>query len=61
MTAEEIVFTLCTGLAGRFYLSGRLDGMSPAQLAMVAEAVALAAADAPWLHHAEPRWPLGLP
>lgn len=61
MTAEEIVFTLVTGLAGRMYLSGRLDEMDDGQLALVREAVALY----PEIlaHHAAavPEWPLGLP
>ncbi|NYI03512.1 alpha-galactosidase [Allostreptomyces psammosilenae] len=61
MTDEEIVFTLCTGLAGRFYLSGRLDGMSAGQLSLVREAVAFARETAGHLATAVPRWPLGLP
>lgn len=32
MSDEEIAFTMCTGLAGRLYLSGRLDLMDARQL-----------------------------
>jgi alpha-galactosidase len=61
MTLEECVFTLCTGLAGRFYLSGHLDRMDDARLGLVAEAVAFARADEDRLHRAHAAWPLGLP
>jgi alpha-galactosidase len=61
MTAEETAFTLVTGLAGRLYLSGPLDQLAVAQLALVHEATALY----PQViaHHAAavPQWPLGLP
>lgn len=61
MTREEIVFTLCTGLAGRLYLSGRLDRMGEPQLALVRQAVELAKRTRDHLSSAVPRWPLGLP
>ena len=61
MTLEECVFTLSTGLAGRFYLSGHLDRMDDARLGLVVEAVELARANEDWLHRAYPVWPLGLP
>jgi alpha-galactosidase len=61
MSAEEIAFTLCTGLAGRLYLSGRLDAMSQAQRDLVAEAVRVHKQMRPVLRAAVPFWPLGLP
>lgn len=61
MTDEEIVFTLCTGLAGRLYLSGKLDGMTTAQTDLVARGVDLAARWSARLAEAVPFWPLGLP
>jgi alpha-galactosidase len=61
MTDEEIAFTLCTGLAGRLYLSGRLDHMSEAQLSLVAEAVEYYKATREQLPESLPHWPLGLP
>ena len=61
MTDEEIVFTLCTGLSGRLYLSGHLDGMSGAQRALVREAVDVALARRPADESGVPFWPLGLP
>ncbi|MET0433780.1 MAG: glycoside hydrolase family 36 protein [Cellulomonas sp.] len=61
MTLEECVFTLSTGLAGRFYLSGHLDRMDSARLGLVVEAVELARANEDWLHEAHAAWPLGLP
>lgn len=59
MTDEEAAFTLVTGLAGRLYLSGRLDRMPPGRLALVREAVDVARG----LRASRrfPRWPLGLP
>jgi alpha-galactosidase len=61
MSAEEIAFTLCTGLAGRLYLSGRLDAMSQAQRDLVAEGVRVHGQMRPVLRAAVPFWPLGLP
>ena len=61
MTDEEIVFTLCTGLAGRLYLSGRLHEMTPAQAALVAGGVELAKRWTARLVESVPFWPLGLP
>ncbi|KUL41134.1 glycoside hydrolase family 36 protein [Actinoplanes awajinensis] len=59
MTDEEIVFTMCTGLLGRLYLSGRLDAMSAEQLGLVRDGV-LAHREID-LRRAVPVWPLGLP
>ena len=61
MTDEEIAFTLATGLAGRFFLSGHLDHMSAEQRALVADAVAIARSLRQHLRTARPFWPLGLP
>ncbi|WP_165372894.1 glycoside hydrolase family 36 protein [Pengzhenrongella frigida] len=61
MSDEQIVFTLCTGLAGRLYLSGHLDEMSAHQLAIVRSAVRLAQRGRPQLLRSMPIWPLGLP
>jgi alpha-galactosidase len=61
MTDEQIAFTLCTSMLGRFYLSGRLDRMSDAQRALVTEAVAAHREIAPLIERAAPSWPLGLP
>ncbi|MBL0888607.1 alpha-galactosidase [Myceligenerans sp. I2] len=61
MTDEQIVFTLCTGLAGRLYLSGCLDGMSGAQASLVGRGVELARQWSARLTEAVPFWPLGLP
>lgn len=61
MTDAETAFTLVTGLSGRLYLSGFLDGLRPAQSALVAEAVALHKRLRTGLGATEPFWPLGLP
>jgi alpha-galactosidase len=61
MTDEEIAFTLCTSMLGRFYLSGRLDGMSDEQRALVTQAVTAHREIAPLIARATPSWPLGLP
>jgi len=61
MDDEQIAFTMCTGLAGRLYLSGRLDGMHPRQRQLVREGVDLARSWSDDLLRATPGWPLGLP
>ena len=61
MTEEEVIFTLCTGLSGRLYMSGHLDRMTAAQRELVAEAVRFARTEEGWLHRSRPIWPLGLP
>jgi alpha-galactosidase len=60
-TDEQIAFTLVTGLSGRLYLSGDLDGLDERQLAIVQEAALRYPAIIG--HHARalPAWPLGLP
>lgn len=57
----ELAVTLVNGVAGRLYLSGFLDRLTPAQGARVAEAVALHKELRTGLAAARPAWPLGLP
>jgi alpha-galactosidase len=61
MSDEDIAFTLCTGLLGRLYLSGRLDLMTAEQLASVRAAVRVQHEIRADLATAVPLWPLGLP
>jgi alpha-galactosidase len=61
MSDEEIAFTMVTGLSGRLYLSGFLDGMAPEQLQLVSEATALFKQIRGDIAQAVPSWPLGLP
>lgn len=58
---DEITFTMCTGLPGRLYLSGRLDEMTGAQHALVADAVAVFKDIRADVAVSVPFWPLGLP
>ena len=60
MTPEEIVFTMCTGLAGRMILSCKVDQMDTDQLSLVREGVELARRFEGHLTSAVPTWPLGL-
>ncbi|SDT27611.1 glycoside hydrolase family 36 protein [Actinoplanes derwentensis] len=61
MSDEEIAFTMCTGLLGRLYLSGRLDTMSPGQFGSVRDGVEVFRSIRGDLATAVPVWPLGLP
>lgn len=61
MTDEEIAYTMCTGLLGRLYLSGRLDAMRPGQRELVHEGVTAYKAIRAGLDTSTPSWPLGLP
>lgn len=61
LTDEENTFTLVTGLAGRFYLSGYLNEMTDDQLARVRDAVDLARSLHRDIAGTAPAWPLGLP
>ncbi|MFF9563891.1 glycoside hydrolase family 36 protein [Leifsonia sp. NPDC014704] len=61
MSAEEVQFTLITGLSGRLYLSGFLHDLEITARALVARAVAVHKAWRPWLSRSEPFWPLGFP
>ena len=60
-TDDEIAFTLCSALLGRIHLSGHLDQMSPGQLGLVGQAVAVYKDLRGDLARAVPFWPLGLP
>lgn len=60
-TDDEIAFTLSTALLGRIYLSGHLNRMSPAQRALVAEALSVYKRVRGDIPAALPFWPLGLP
>jgi alpha-galactosidase len=61
MTDAEIVFTMCTGLLGRLYLSGRLDAMSADQRGLVRDGVDAFRQIRADLAGTVPVWPLGLP
>ena len=61
MSDEDAAFALVNGMLGRLYLSGRLDQMSPAQQAMVAEATSVYKGFRCELSASTPFWPLGLP
>ncbi|MGN9847288.1 glycoside hydrolase family 36 protein [Nonomuraea sp. H19] len=61
MSEEELAFALCTGMLGRLYLSGRLDGMRAGQLDAVRDAVRVHREMRADLARATPLWPLGLP
>jgi alpha-galactosidase len=60
-TADEIAFTLASAMLGRVHLSGHLDLMSPAQLALVASAVRVYKELRAGIARSVPFWPLGLP
>ncbi|MDT0444444.1 glycoside hydrolase family 36 protein [Streptomyces johnsoniae] len=60
MSVEESAFTLATGVLGRLYLSGHLNRMTPDQLALVGEAVAVHKELREEIAAALPFWPLGL-
>ncbi|WP_243707798.1 glycoside hydrolase family 36 protein [Micromonospora sp. KC606] len=61
MPDEQLAFTLCTGMLGRLYLSGRLDAMRPDQLRAVRDAVEAYRGIRTDLADTVPLWPLGLP
>ncbi|WP_150308123.1 glycoside hydrolase family 36 protein [Planctomonas psychrotolerans] len=61
MDDEEIVFTMCTGLAGRLYQAGVLSGMDGHRRNLVAAGVAAHKATRHTLARSTPRFPLGLP
>ena len=61
MGDEEMAFCLVTGLLGRFYLSGYLNKMTPAQLDLVRHAVIAAKSMRGVIRTALPFWPLGMP
>lgn len=63
MDDETAVFTLASGILGRLYLSGFIDRMNDARLALVRDAVALhrAVLDGQRTQDLVPWWPAGLP
>jgi len=61
MSDEHFAYTVCTGMLGRLYLSGRLDLMSADQLESVRSAVRVHHDIRAELATAVPLWPLGLP
>ncbi|MBD0735695.1 alpha-galactosidase [Streptomyces sp. CBMA29] len=58
---DETGLALVPALLGRVHLSGRVDRLSPAQLALVRAAVDAYKSYRARLRTAVPRWPLGLP
>jgi len=61
VTPEEIAFTMVTGMAGRLYLSGFLDGMADDQLGLVSDGVRVWKGLRAAIAERVPRWPSGLP
>ena len=61
MDDEMIVFTMCTGLAGRLYQAGVLSGMDARQLDLVRAGVSVHKATRAALARSVPRFPTGLP
>lgn len=58
---EKNVMTVVNSLLGRIHLSGRLDLLSPTQLALVTEGMSLYKEIRSDLPTSSPFWPLGLP
>lgn len=61
MSLEETAFTMVNGLAGRLYLSGKIDELGAEQLAIIAEGVEHYRANPQVAAESLPFWPLGLP
>jgi len=61
MDDEQIVFTMCTGLAGRLYQAGVLSGMDEHRLGLVTAGVAAHRDTRAALARSTPRFPTGLP
>ncbi|WP_202919142.1 glycoside hydrolase family 36 protein [Saccharothrix deserti] len=61
MPDEHFAYSVCTGMLGRLYLSGRLDLMNADQLRSVRTAVRVFQDIRTDLANAVPVWPLGLP
>lgn len=61
MTDHEIIWTMCSGAAGRLYLSGHLDKLTEQQWLLLSEGVALHKELREHLAEAIPSWPAGLP
>ena len=58
---DEIGLAMVPALLGRIHLSGRIDRLAPAQLALVRRALDVHKGYRAQLRTAVPRWPLGLP
>jgi alpha-galactosidase len=58
---DAIAFSVCNALLGRVHLSGHLDDMTPRELQLVADGIAVYKAIRSDLARAVPFWPLGLP
>lgn len=61
MSLEQVAFCLCTGMLGRFFLSGHLGKMGDDRLRLVTEAIAAHKLLRLEIRTSSPRWPLGLP
>jgi alpha-galactosidase len=61
MTEQDIIYTLCTGMLGRLYLSGWLDRLDSSQHGIVAQAVRAHKLLREQMPRSRPFWPLGLP
>jgi len=61
MTDEEIAFAMVTVLTGRLYMSGFVDGVSAAQLELVADGPELFKNIRSHIAASVPHWPTGLP
>ncbi|HEY0248034.1 MAG TPA: alpha-galactosidase [Gryllotalpicola sp.] len=61
MSEEETAFAMMNGMLGRLYLSGHLDLLEGAGLALVREAVDINKSYRGLLDTATPFWPVGLP
>jgi hypothetical protein len=61
MQPELFTFSLVNAVLGRMYLSGYLNRMSPAEIALVTEAVAAQKTVVAAIRSSHPVWPLGLP
>jgi len=61
MEPELLTLSLVNGILGRMYLSGYLNRMSDAEIAVVREAIAAQRTVLASIEHSYPFWPLGLP
>jgi alpha-galactosidase len=61
MDGELLILSLVNGILGRMYLSGYLNRMSAAQVAMITEAVTAQREVLAVIERSAPVWPLGLP
>jgi alpha-galactosidase len=61
MSDEDVIYTLCTGVLGRLYLSGWLNRLDPAQRGIVTQAVQAHKRLRDRMPSSDPFWPLGLP